>query len=1097
MTCHFPTLGTDDDRAFSGGVGGKGLGVDRMGGQLHPRSTQPFFNLHAFPTMFWDSRVEPGGTRPGHILTPAAIDMSDAMFEVFEFGVVSAQAMLPAIERIEMRGHRFTNAPNTNELAGDLERPQVWAGMMARLGAIPTYRAMFEAAYPGTQFDDMTFAHAANAIAGFEIRAFESRGSRFQKFLEGDEHALSKTELEGARVFFAEGCASCHSGPLLSDFQVHNTGLAQFGPGAGDGLYDNDDFGRAGVRGATRRAGTGQSLRDRTRVDTAGGPPAHTGAPGDNPENLFAFRTAPLAVNVGLTAPYGHAGQFADLGDFIKHYDNPAARLAEYSIEAELTRNEFFLADMQVDNSADLIPRIDPRSNVKVSNVESVVAFLNALTDPSARDLRHTIPASVPSGLSITEDAPPSLGEAHGTVTLVDIAQDPARGLSEYRRVPSARNAIALAAQEASHTTPMVFFDVFGSGTPDILSTPLRWRGMPGVAILDFDGDGDQDVFATNGPGAPNSLFANQQRETGVTRFVDRAQAAGVAATGTDNSGVCFGDIDNDGDHDLYVVADMGRSHFYRNKGDGTFEDISSLSGAAPEGTGGTSCAFGDINGDGRVDLFVARAWHQNDMRACFVDPFSTDIQPNELYLNQGGGVFSDISNTSGIRNLGGLPAWAAGASTITWAVSLVDYDLDGDTDIFTADDQCGLPPAQIGGIDRGFLQIFDNDGAGHFINRTVEAGTNQPSAWMGLSFGDFNADGHMDFFSPSFGDWGKPFGGAPVVLGSETSRWLLGGPGKKFHYPGVGDLQRMPFGWGTSARDFDNDGDTDLAFSGGMDLWFYLDRSNPGSMLLNNGAAGFGLDRGAFRPNHSRKNDSGVAAGDLNGDGFVDLVSVSDVDVPAPLPLLQYGGVSSEVQFYSVFDPTAYLVPTFTLSEIGAESPVEKIERHFSYDPDFVYPNGTMSVDLNSTNRNNWVEVRLLGSVGRVAGGRVNRDALGAVIRFTPAGGRTVMAPILGGSSHLSQDSLVQNFGLGKAPSGTIDILWPGGTRNRLYGARHREILTLPEIPCSYDSTAGRASYKRCVQDALTSLRAARVIDRELSARLELSATIAYEEAH
>jgi hypothetical protein len=106
-------------------------------------------------------------------------------------------------------------------------------------------------------------------------------------------------------------------------------------------------------------------------------------------------------------------------------------------------------------------------------------------------------------------------------------------------------------------------------------------------------------------------------------------------------------------------------------------------------------------------------------------------------------------------------------------------------------------------------------------------------------------------------------------------------------------------------------------------------------------------------------------------------------------------------------------------------------------------------------------------------------------------------MAPVLGGSSHLSQDSLVQNFGLGHAASGTVDILWPGGTRNRFYGARHHEMLTLPEIPCSYDTTARRADYDRCVHDALAGLRAARVIDRDLSARLEQSALTAYEHAH
>ena len=276
--------------------------------------------------------------------------------------------------------------------------------------------------------------------------------------------------------------------------------------------------------------------------------------------------------------------------------------------------------------------------------------------------------------------------------------------------------------------------------------------------------------------------------ETGETRFVDMAAAAGVEATATDSSGVCYGDADNDGDYDMYVVADMGASHYFVNNGDGTFSDQSVASGAVTQaGIGGTSCAFGDIDGDGLVDLFVARGWHQADTFACFVDPFGSGIQHNELYRNDGNHQYTDISATSGIFDIGGLPPFAQGAPTITWSVSLVDYDLDGDLDIFTADDQCALPNSKFGGVDRGFLQIFDNDGTGTFTNRTVAAGTDIPSAWMSLEFGDFNHDGYLDFFSPSFGDWGKPFAGAPIEVGDETARWLLGQPDKTFLDPGVG----------------------------------------------------------------------------------------------------------------------------------------------------------------------------------------------------------------------------------------------------------------------------------------------------------------------
>ena len=1056
MTCHHPTLDSDDNRSLSLGEGGLGLGDERVGGAVIPRNAPPLFNLHALDTMFWDMRVEHLGDN--YFETPANEELTPEMAAVFEFGVVSAQAMFPVTSREEMRGQRFTNGPNPNELAGDLEEGEIWAGLMARLGAIPEYVQLFEAAYPGTPFADMTFAHAANAIAGFEIRAFESRGSRWQQFLEGDDTALNETELRGAQAFFQDGCGTCHSGPMLTDNLAHNTALAQFGPGKGHSDLHNEDRGR---EGATQ-----------------------------SPYDRYEFRTPPLN-NVTLTGPWGHAGQFTDLRRFVEHYQDPAASLQNYDPSAELHPSEFFLADMRAGNDGEILKRMEPDTQVNISDIEAMMAFMETLTDEGSRDLSWTVPARVPSGLPV-EDAPAPYvgGEATGTVQFTDIAADPANGLSGYGRVPSARNSIADYWKQRSESDPMVFFDVF--------ETPLRYRGMPGVAVFDYDNDGDEDLFVTNGPGAPNSLFVNQLSQTGRVEFIDRAAVAGVAEVGTDNSGACYGDIDNDGDHDLFVVADHGQSHLYQNNGDGTFADISAGSGAAIEGVGGTSCSFGDIDGDGKLDLFVARAWPQENLHACFTDPFGAGIQHNELFLNAGGGTFTDVSNTSGIRNLGGLPPFAAGAPTITWSVAMVDYDLDGDVDILTADDQCGMPNAKLGGISRGFLQVFDNDGTGVFTNRTVEAGTNEPSAWMGLSFGDFNSDGYLDFFSPSFGDWGKLIAGAPVILGDETSRWFLGAPGKTFVNPGVGELQRMPFGWGTSARDFDNDGDTDITFHGGMDLWFMVDSSNPGSMLLNDGDANFGLDRGAFVQNHTRSNDSGVASADLNHDGFPDMVTVSNFDIPEPFPMHRYGDADRDIYFFSTYDPTAFFTPTFDMVEREYQDYQSKIEREFSWNEDMVFPNGRVRVEMNDGgNANGWVALRLVGAVGTTPGGRVNRDGIGAMITFTPEGGRPVMAPVLGGASHLSQDSLIQGFGLGSAASGTVEILWPGGVRNRLYGVTDGEQLAIPELACSYTTSDDLATYTACVDSELAALEAAGVISNDLRGRMRDSALLAYGQTH
>jgi enediyne biosynthesis protein E4 len=1095
MTCHDPRapMHTGDGRHLALGEGGIGVGPDRIAGGIVPRNSTPLFNLHALDAMFWDLRVElapnEGDGGLAQLRTPARNELTPEMKSVFEFGVASAQAMFPVVSRVEMRGQQFTNAPNDNEVADDLDFQGIWSSLMARLGEIPQYVAMFEAAYPGTAFEDMTFAHAANAIAGFEIRAFEARGSDFQRFLEGEVDALSDSALRGARDFFEAGCATCHSGPMLTDERAHNTGLAQFGPGKGDGPFNNDDFGRAG---------------DRVPFELGripGGPdtPNPHCNNDQNPHDLYAFRTAPLH-NVALTGPWGHAGQFSDLRDFVAHYGDPEDALRNYDMEAQIHPSEWALLNTRVDNVEAILSCLSPYTQVTIPDMDDMIAFLESLTDPGSLDLAWTIPDSVPSGLPVDDGVAPEIGgETQGTVTFANIASDPASGLADYRRVPSEREAIAEALRMASLEEPQIF--------PVAFDTPLRPRGMPGIAVFDYNGNGALDVFVSNGPGAPNSLFENQLPITGELRFVDRAVEAGVAAVETDSSGVCFGDVNNNGFPDLYVVADKGRSHFFLNNCDGTFTDISDESGATPDGTGGTSCAFGDINGDGLLDLFVGRAWHQEDRHACFLDPFGAGIQHNELYLNNGDGTFEDVSETSGIRHVGGLPPWAEGAPTITWSVAMVDYNQNGFIDIIHADDQCAFPNAELGGIDRGYVQIFENDGTGNFINRTVEAGTNQPSAWMGLSFGDFNSSGNLDVFSSSFGDWGEPFAGAPAIIGYQNSRWFLNQGDGTFDDPGVGEMKHTPFGWGTSARDFDNDGATDIVFHGGMEMVFIIDASNPGTLLLGDGEGNFRLDRGAFETNHTYRNNSGVAVGDLNGNGFPDIVTVSNYDIPPELPVHRYGSVDREAFYFSTFDATAYFFEVYehiTPSEPDLlfrlfpwYKPTFKGDRLFQYNENVTFPNGTLTVELNSANNgNHWAAVELVGAVGLIPEGRVNRSAIGSTIAFTPEGGRSVLAPVLGGSSHLSQDSLIQNFGLGQAARGTADILWPGGTRNRLYDVEHGERLRIPELPCSYDTSDDLAAYTACVDGALAGLSDAGLVDNDLRVRMRASALLAYHES-
>ena len=161
-------------------------------------------------------------------------------------------------------------------------------------------------------------------------------------------------------------------------------------------------------------------------------------------------------------------------------------------------------------------------------------------------------------------------------------------------------------------------------------------------------------------------------------------------------------------------------------------------------------------------------------------------------------------------------------------------------------------------------------------------------------------------------------------------------------------------------------------------------------------------------------------------------------------------------------------------------------------------YLPGTLSVELNGgENGNRSVAVTLEGNAGLVNGATVNRSGIGAVVRFTPRGGATTMRPVVGGSSYGSQDSLTLTFGLGQEPWGNVDVLWPGGTRNRVYRVQAGERLVVPEVPCSYDANwPSFSSYLSCVQSALDELVDSGVLPRRQLRRFLASAARAYVES-
>ncbi|MCB1034572.1 MAG: VCBS repeat-containing protein, partial [Acidobacteria bacterium] len=204
-------------------------------------------------------------------------------------------------------------------------------------------------------------------------------------------------------------------------------------------------------------------------------------------------------------------------------------------------------------------------------------------------------------------------------MTFRDLAREGGSGL-EYSR------------HESPRETLLDDLKVQGTITfSDIVQAPMKSRGAPGVAILDFDGDGDLDLYVTNGPGHPNSLFSSQLKESGSAVFVDVAEPAGVAATDQDSAGVCFGDLDNDGDPDLLVLGSDGADLLFENLGAGRFADVTAASGLAGDGLVATSCSMGDVDGDGLLDIAVANAFVYDNQLPIGAEPFALNHH-NQLW---------------------------------------------------------------------------------------------------------------------------------------------------------------------------------------------------------------------------------------------------------------------------------------------------------------------------------------------------------------------------------------------------------------------------------------------------------------------------------
>jgi cytochrome c peroxidase len=393
-TCHHVLADTGDWLPLPVGEGGRGLGVARDTGSgddaIHervPRNAQPIFNLgrKAFNFSFHDGRVEICPGEPSGFCSPARSPTGNDLLPKELDNILAAQAMFPVTSLTEMAGQQGENDQANAAAANDL--PLVWEIIAQKLQDEENYLPLFQAAFPDgpdavNTVDDITYVHAANAIAAFETKNWRFDNSPFDRYLRGEKAAMSPSAKRGLRIFYGKGgCSGCHSGKFQTDQGFHAIAMPQIGPGKGDNLpgYSDghDDFGRERVTG--------------------------------NDADRFRFRT-PTLRNVALTFPYGHAGAYSTLEAVVRHHLDPVNSLYNYDqsqvvlpSRPDLDAQDFVVMDdlARVDAIAaanELAP-----VRLKEKQIADLIEFLHALTDPAAIDLRKDIPASVPSGLTLAD----------------------------------------------------------------------------------------------------------------------------------------------------------------------------------------------------------------------------------------------------------------------------------------------------------------------------------------------------------------------------------------------------------------------------------------------------------------------------------------------------------------------------------------------------------------------------------------------------------------------------------------------------------------------------------------------------------------------
>ena len=505
-----------------------------------------------------------------------------------------------------------------------------------------------------------------------------------------------------------------------------------------------------------------------------------------------------------------------------------------------------------------------------------------------------------------------------------------------------------------------------------------------------------------------NVRFTSISASAGVTFQQTNGASPDKHLAETIGSGGLFFDYDNDGWLDIFLVdggsladpaiARQARHRLFKNRGNGTFDDVTSSSGIRHVGYGMGACA-GDYDNDGWVDLYI------------------TNVGPNTLYRNTGGGTFTDVTRTARV----GSPLWSTGCA-------FADLDKDGDLDLFVANyvsvDGKHNPYCGNARLNTRFYchplifeplpsVLYRNEGNGTFLDVSAESGIGAIRGnGLGVVIADYDDDSWPDIFVAN--------DSVPNVLWHRASAWryedLALRAGVAVAIDGVARA-----GMGTDAADYDGDGRLDLVVTNLDFEMFSLFRGLGGRLFTyatpESGIGSATLPFVGF----------GAVFFDFDNDTLLDVAFANGhmLDNPA-----QFRAGASHAQRKLLFrnigarrfiDVTTSAGPGFAVEKVGRGLAAGDIDNDGDFD--LLVTNNGQTADLlrNDGTSGHALVVRLIGT-------KSNRDGIGARLRLTAAG-RTQMREVKAGSSYLGQNDLRQHFGLGELTRAErLEVTWPSG---------------------------------------------------------------------